>query len=195
MRPETNWNEFYEKAPMEPRPAVVRAVEFFRCNPPSEKTAIDLGCGNGRDTSLLLSEGWHVVAVDNEPEAFEFMKRNLDSDLLDEVEFVCMPFEKLVWRKAMLINAGYSLPFCSKEHFADVMKRIVMHLLPGGLFTANLFGDRDEWKDLSLITRQELMKIFDGFEMIHFEEEEVDGPTLLGPEKHWHMFHITALKK
>ncbi len=31
------------------------------------RSAVDLGCGAGRDARALLRSGWHVLAVDREP--------------------------------------------------------------------------------------------------------------------------------
>src|SRR5688500_4932830 len=35
--------------------------------PGNGRTAIDLGCGAGRETRALLDAGWRVLAIDNEP--------------------------------------------------------------------------------------------------------------------------------
>ncbi len=189
-----SWNEYYEKMVMEPRAASVRALEYFAKHPSTNKSAYDLGCGNGRDSNALLSAGWHVTAVDSEPAAEEYLKKNIAKDLYENLEFVCKPFEEIVWKNVSLIHSSYSLPFCTKESFRDVMSSIADSITPGGLFSGNLFGDRDEWQDISLVTKEEALEIFNGFEMIFFEENEMDGPTAVGPDKHWHVFEITALK-
>ena len=189
-----SWNEYYEKMVMEPRAASVRALDYFARNPSANKTAYDLGCGNGRDSNALLSAGWHVTAVDSEPAAEEYLMKNISKDLYNNLEFICKPFEEIEWENVSLINSSYSLPFCKKESFGFVMKSVTDSISPGGLFTGNLFGDRDEWKDVSLVTKEEALKFFRGFEIIFFEENEMDGPTAVGPDKHWHVFEITALK-
>jgi SAM-dependent methyltransferase len=189
------WKEYYEKMIMEPRPAVTRALEYFAGHPPKKKTAYDLGCGNGRDSNALLDAGWHVIAVDSEPVAIEYLKKNIRKELIKDLDFVCMPFEKINWEKVNLINSSYSLPFCSSENFDAVMKSVTESILPGGLFTGNLFGENDEWKELPLVTKEKVLEIFKDFKMISFEENEYDGGTAIGPDKHWHVFEFTALRK
>ncbi len=188
------WNEFYEKMIMEPRAALVRALDYFSKHPPINRAAYDLGCGNGRDSNALLSAGWNVTAVDSEPAAEVYLKRNIDKELYKNLDFVCKSFDEIDWKTVYLINSSYSLPFCNKESFRDVMNSIANSISPGGLFTGNLFGDRDEWKDKSLVTKQEVFEIFSGFDILFFEESETDGPTAIGTDKHWHIFEITALK-
>ncbi|MGQ9869558.1 hypothetical protein [Leptodesmis sp.] len=35
----------------------------------SSRVAVDLGCGDGRDTVELLRRDWQVLAIDGEPQA------------------------------------------------------------------------------------------------------------------------------
>ena len=55
------------------------------------------------------------------------------------------PFADAQWPDADLVNAGYALPFCPPEHFDAVWQRVVAWVTPGGRFSGQLFGDRDEW--------------------------------------------------
>jgi hypothetical protein len=38
-------------------------------------------------------------------------------------------------------------------------------------------------------------KLFELFEIEALLEKEYDGQTALGENKHWHVFHVVALKK
>lgn len=190
-----SWRDYYEAVRTDPRPALLRGLLYFAEHPPEAKTAYDLGCGNGRDTIALLKDGWKVTAVDSEPSAIEFIHNNLGNVIQEDLNFICSSFEEVVWRKATLVNAGYSLPFCTREHFNGMMQSVTKSIKKGGMFTGNFFGTRDEYQDLSLVTRQDLTEMFSGFEMLYFTEEEFNGPSVSDPEKHWHIFEVTALKK
>ena len=45
------------------------------------------------------------------------------------------------------------------------------------------------------LSKEQVLNLFDKFEIIHFEEIERDGKTGLGKMKHWHLYEIIARKK
>jgi tellurite methyltransferase len=47
---------------------------------------------------------------------------------------------------------------------------------------------------MTFVDRDEALALLDGFELELFEEEEADSVTPRGNAKHWHIFHIVALK-
>lgn len=68
-----------------------------------------------------------------------------------------------------------------------------------GYFIGNFFGNKDSWvnikKDVFFMEKEEVLKLFEDFEIISFNEVERDGKTGLGKIKHWHTFEIIAKKK
>lgn len=66
-----------------------------------------------------------------------------------------------------------------------------------GIFTGQLFGDKDEWngsENMTFHTKAEAINLFANFEVLDFEEEEADKPTAAGIMKHWHVFHFILRK-
>lgn len=189
-----SWKEYYEKMTLEPRAAVVRALDYFEKTPTNDKKAIDLGCGNGRDTITLLKNGWDVIAVDSEPLAIEYIKKNLEPEMESRLSFQCESFENVKWQDVSMINASFSLAFCPKESFENVWSNIRKSVVKGGLFSGNFFGQKDEWNELRQVTKEELRTMLNGFELKFFSEEETDKESATGPVKHWHVFEVTALK-
>lgn len=43
--------------------------------------------------------------------------------------------------------------------------------------------------------KEEVLKLFEGFDIVYFNEVEKDGKTGLEKIKHWHTFEIIAKKK
>jgi len=44
------------------------------------------------------------------------------------------------------------------------------------------------------LSKEQVLKLFNDFKIINFQEEERDGKTGLGEIKHWHTFDIIAQK-
>lgn len=165
---------------------------IFRSSAP---LAIDLGCGEGRDTTELLRRGWRVLAIDAEQEAIDRLLARHDLTNQDNLTTQVATFERTEFPTCDLFNAAFSLPFCPPAHFPDVWRRIVNAIAPGGRFIGQFFGDRDDWAMIegrSHHRRAELDGLFSEFIIEKLQEEERDGSDALGFAKHWHVFHIMA---
>ncbi|HEY9299669.1 MAG TPA: class I SAM-dependent methyltransferase [Phormidium sp.] len=198
---EENWAQYYKAvAGRVPRPTLLTALDNFEreLTPSSRRFAVDLGCGEGRDTVELLRRGWQVLAIDGNPEAFEQMKLRSDLQNLELLETKIAKFEQIDWRETDLVNASFCLPFCPPEYFPKLWENIVGNLRSGGRFCGQLFGDRDDWAKNptnSHFTQKEVEKLLEPFEIETLRIEEEDGKTALQEPKHWHIFHIVARKK
>ena len=154
---------------------------------------VDLGCGQGRDTFAMLERGWRVLAIDAEPEAIERLRARAGDE--PRLETRVASFAEAEWPQADLVNAGYALPFCPPARFDAVWERLVGSVRPGGRFSGQIFGDRDEWAgdgSMTFMTRTEALRRLEPFELERFDEEDEDGKTALGDAKHWHVFHVIA---
>jgi SAM-dependent methyltransferase len=194
-----DWNNYYKAVEgRPPRETLLKALSSFDTEPTQARFAVDLGCGDGRDTVELLRRGWQVLAIDAEQKAFDRLlsRPDLPQDLLQTQQ---MRFEALTLPASVnLINASFCLPFCPIDRFPHLWQTIVSPLTVGGRFCGHLFGDRDSWvkyPDRSHHTRQQVETLLQPFDVEWLEEEEHPGVTALGEEKDWHIFHIVARKR
>jgi SAM-dependent methyltransferase len=200
MQPD--WAAYYRAVEgRPPRPTLLKALSLFdsELNRKNANTcyAIDLGCGDGRDTVELLQRGWRVLGIDAEAEAIERLRQRPDADFtrltteITRFELLTLP------RSVDLINASFTLPFCPPARFPHLWSEIVASLRSGGRFCGQLFGERDSWATDPAMThhsRKQVEVLLQPFVVEYFEEEEQPGTTALGEEKHWHIFHIVARK-
>ncbi|VAX36013.1 SAM-dependent methyltransferase [hydrothermal vent metagenome] len=198
-----DWPAYFDVvAGKPPRETLTAALDAFEAEgrPTAENQpplAIDLGCGEGRDTAELLGRGWRVLAIDGHPDAIRRLGERDDLVPADRVEIRYEPFEGLVLPRAMLVNASFSLPFCPPEHFEALWAAICEAIEPGGRFAGQFFGDRDDWApipDRSHQTRAEAEALLARFEVELFEEVEDDSKDALENPKHWHRFDVVARK-
>jgi ubiquinone/menaquinone biosynthesis C-methylase UbiE len=105
----------------------------------SGQTVVDLGCGTGAVTRLMLStvDGLVVVAADPSAEMLEEAKTNL-SDVAAKVIFVRAGAENISKHLPTKVDA---VVFCSAIHLTNdkgkVMREISKVLRPGGRFAFN----------------------------------------------------------
>jgi SAM-dependent methyltransferase len=194
----TNWSDYYKVCDLEPRETTKRAVEIFN----EEKghisgLAIDLGCGNGRDTLAMLNAGFSVYAIDCTDEAIQLMKSHpLPPKLTLETRVA--KFEDIdTLPENLLVNASFSLPFCHPDNFSKLWNVIKSSIMPGGRFAGHFFGEKDDWSkhsDMSSVNNNSLNELFTGFQIEELQEREWDGESATGPVKHWHVFSVVAKK-
>ena len=221
-----NWPKYFDTmANLPARPTLMKALERFELEEQAsgkaagltgrqaisadaavQRRAIDLGCGEGRDTAELLRRGWSVVAIDGSRDGLDRVEKRVragcDERALTRLELVLRSFEEIGaigLPGASLVNASFALPFCPPRAFAGLWGRIVECLEPGGRFAGQFFGDRDAWAglpDRTHHTRAEVLALLAaGFEVESLEEDE-RGPTpgaTIG--KCWHVFHVVAKRR
>jgi len=158
--------------------------------------AVDLGCGDGRDTVELLRRGWRVLAIDSEPEGIARLEARTDLENREQLTTLCAKMEDARWPEADLVNSSFALPFCPPERFPILWQRIIESIRTGGRFAGQFFGPRDDWAKtgLTIVTRSALDALFAAFEIERLDEEETDGTAPPGGTKHWHIFHVVARK-
>ena len=197
-----DWSAYYRAvAGRPPRDTLLKALERFElAKPPkSSRFAVDLGCGDGRDTVELLNRGWQVLAIDGNEEAIAklYDRKDIDSTWL---ETQVMRFESLILPNSVdLINSSFALPFCRPDDFPTLWLKIIASLRSGGRFCGQLFGDRDTWAttypNMTHYPKSQVEQLLKSFNVEYFEEEEHHGETAIGEQKYWHIFHIIASKK
>ncbi len=181
-----------------PRETLVWALERFGTEQADEpRLAIDLGCGEGRDTVELLRRGWRVLAIDDEPDALRRIETRPDLDGRERLETQRASMESVELPKADLVNASYALPFCRPGSFERLWAQIDNAIRPGGRFSGQLFGETDDWAaldDRTHHTRDEVLELLRPFEIeVLVEEQKAPNPASAYP-KRWHMFHVVARK-
>ncbi|MBD2177496.1 class I SAM-dependent methyltransferase [Pseudanabaena sp. FACHB-1998] len=199
---DNDWTAYYQAvAGRPPRGTLLKALNLFELekSPKSPLFAVDLGCGDGRDTVELLERGWQVLAIDGNEEAIAMLRdrKDIDSTLL---ETQVMSFENLTIPNSQdLINSSFALPFCHPDDFPNLWNKIIASLRVGGRFCGQLFGDRDTWAttytNMTHYPKPQVEQLLQSFKVEFFEEEEHHGVTAMGEQKYWHIFHIVASKK
>jgi len=194
-----SWQEYYARTGTRPpRPTLLFALDRFDAEGLAGGFAVDLGCGNGRDTIELLRRNWRVLAIDAEPDAIAGLLARTDLPPGARLETLVARFEDADWPAAELVNASFALPLCPPARFAALWRRITASLRPGGRFSGQLYGERDTWAGdatITVHTRAAAEALLDGLEVEHFREEEDDSVTPRGRPKHWHIFHIVARRR
>ena len=175
------------------------------------KLAVDLGCGDGRDTVEMVKRGWRVVANDTSEEGLrrlvgrlEAMERSGEvggAGAVGRVTLNRKPFTVMEVPRCWFVNASFSIPHCHRHEFGPMWARIVAAIEPGGRFAGQFFGVRDSWTGANdgvvrtFHTREEVERMLVAFELEHFEEVEKPGKTSMGDPKYWHVFHVVGRKR
>lgn len=183
-------NKFYKitknKPPSE---LLVKALKYVT----RKDKALDIGAGALKDTHYLLKLGFTVTAIDKSclmAKEAELIKSDKFHYFISS--FVDFDFFK---NKYDIVSAMYSLPFNSPDNFDVVLKKIKQSLVSGGIFCGQFFGVNDEWNTNSKMTfhtEEQIKELFTDMKILLLDEEEKDGKTALGTQKHWHIFHIIA---
>lgn len=99
MNDKVYWSNYYleNNKPTEPSTFAKFVIDKLDKN----KTLIELGCGNGRDSVFFSKQGLNVIAVDQVDNEIKFLNEHYSDDNLN---FVCDDFTNLKESKSDLIN-------------------------------------------------------------------------------------------
>lgn len=197
--PVTNkyWDAYFKSKLNDP-PAgfVVVALNNLKQNNP-DKIAIDLGCGVGHETLELLKKGYHVVAIDGQEQAFDYMKQLPNMPQYENhLKTVVSSFEKLNFAElpeADMIVASFALPFMKPQDFNRVWAQVKGKIKPGGYFVGNFFAPDFSFfaekfrHSMTFHSKAEAMALFNGFEIVGFQEVNVPA-TKAGTMNHYYAF-------
>jgi SAM-dependent methyltransferase len=185
-----------------PRETLVKALDGFarEAETLGEELpfAIDLGCGEGRDTLELLRRGWRVLAIDESQDGLDLLTPRVLPGDRERLEVRRAAFHGLALPRCRLLNASFCLPFCPPADFPALWHEIVASIQPGGRFAGQFFGDRDDWASLpdrTHHTRAQVESHLREFDLEMFQEEDRRSPHSTGEMKQWHVFHVVGKRK
>ena len=160
------------------------------------RKAVEIGFGAGNDTLELIRRGWHVLAVDAEVSAAEFLARRVPPRGRSRLTTLVAPMEGLRFPRTDLVYASFSLPFCDPDRFPELWTNLRRAVRPGGHIAVVLFGDRDEWRGkrrFSFHSRRQIAGLSRGWNTEMLRETVEEGRSFEGP-KHWHFFELILEK-
>jgi hypothetical protein len=143
----------------------------------------------------MLTFGWRVLALDGEPGTRDQVLATTQGSAPERLTIETIHFLDLIALPAAdLVYAGYPLLYVHPDDFARVWALILSSLRPGAWFAGNFSGDRDSWADNpdeTFLSEEAVRALFEGMEIMSFNEEDEDGQADSGP-KHWHVFDVIA---
>ena len=162
------WNRKYKEKPalLESRPPSPMVAEYALKT--KGRNAIDLACGNGRNTIFLAVNGFHVDAVDISSVALKDLQcrvKKLDVALLESDLDTFVPETH---RYDLAVMTNY-LDRALIVRMAEALKR-------GGLFIIETYmvHPENEKKDSNpdfLLDKEELLELFNGdFDILEYRE-------------------------
>jgi SAM-dependent methyltransferase len=194
--PEGDWDEYFAAIATKPLHPLYGQLDRLLGDPGS---ACELGCGVGQGVLHLAELGWRVLAVDAMDEPLEILRSRLPTDSAEQVSIQQAFIEDLDMppQSFDLVVAGFSLFFVSREELPGVWERIVASIRPGGLFMGQILGRNDSWatEAYTAMGQEEGKRLFEGFEVLHWDHVERDGKAVHGYPKHWDVTHVIARKR
>jgi SAM-dependent methyltransferase len=196
-----DWPGYYDAVQgRAPRDTLLRAIEAFDREglPAGDRLALDLGCGEGRDTLELLIRGWRVVAIDPCRDGIDRLLSRVEEDHRSRLDVRLEQVEDADLPMAPLVNVSFSIPFFDPTRFDEFWPRLVRAVAPGGRFAGQFFGDRDDWASIPgrlHHTREQVDRLLAPFHVEQLDEIERDGKDAFANPKHWHVYHVVARKR
>ena len=151
FQPPRDWDAVYAASPdhlfgEEPSQLAHSALRFFRMfgGDPAGSLALDLGCGEGRDTAFLAEAGFQVVARDVAPSGLEkaralLARRGIPLSRVDIAQADVRAFEYLPDTYDLTLAANV-FQFLPPDEVPSHIKRLQSATRPGGLCAVGVFS-------------------------------------------------------
>lgn len=170
-----------------------RYLEPFLAMLPPQASILELGCGGGHDTELMIARGFDVRPTDGIPEIAKAAERRLG------IPVATLLFGDLdedsaydgIWANACLLHVP-------KEELSDILSRIHRALKKGGLFYASFKAGESDGRDqferyYNYPSRDWLATAYHAFrwQKVAIKSEQGSGYDLKPTD--W--LHVTAVKR
>jgi tellurite methyltransferase len=203
-----HWPEYYAvTVDRPPWPTVLAALDRFAEEDGGSghdghdgrgRSAVDLGCGAGRDAREILRRGWRVLAIDREASAIETLRAATPEADLPRLETIVGDLDGVDVPVCDLVNASISLPFLTSDAYWRTWAGALAAVASGGRVSAMLFGERDESADDPTMTcppPDAIRETLADFEIEHWSVTEEDGQTALGEPHHFQIIEVVARRR
>ncbi len=153
------WDSRYRKhmGGTEPSLIVKEYADLASCG-----NALDIACGNGRNSLYLAEKGFKVDAVDISTEAMDHLAGKNPN-----INVICQDIDTWIIPEnlyEMIIN----IRFLDRRLFPMIHKG----LKPGGVLIIESFSGGK--KDKYCLKQNELLQVFQSFHIIYYKEEKLD---------------------
>ena len=190
------WSEYFKKAMS--RPHNLLTEKAMQLNQSGLSSATDCGCGTGADINYMLEQGYQVYGFDQQHEAIELCQQRFDIN--PSIHLEVNSFENYSYAKVGIVTAHNSLFFAKQDTFKQTWQRITDSIATGGVFTGSFIGNEDSWvihspERFCPVTEEDILTMFNAFDIVQCEEQQYIGDTVLQKQKHWHVFRVLAVKK
>lgn len=186
-----------------PREQLLIALKLGSFAPNS--SALDVGCGPGKEVVELLRAGFDVTAIDPYPSMIELTKSRVREEcpeLLGRLTLACARLEdrcsELAPGAFAIVHAGFVLPFVQEADFPAAVASLLTSVAPGGLFVGQFFGPDDEFVrespsgSMTCHDAEAVRRLLARFEIVLHQEVNRSGSIGKGRAKWWHVHHIVA---
>lgn len=184
------WSDYYQKVIERPHdPRTERAIKSLQGQ---AFTAVDGGCGAGRDTAYLLQQGLVVHAFDPDPDAMKICEKRFEGE--SRLSLTQASFETYDYPLCDVFIAHNALFFCTSD-LTNVWRSMISSVKSGGIISADFLGEKDSWvtsskHDVQAISKENIEALLSECEVLDFLETDRFGKTALGFEKHWHTYSV-----
>ena len=166
-------------------------LDFLNLN-----TVLDLGCGPGNESNFFIEKGFDVTAVDYNQKCLQTIEQRFPKLVNhNKFNFVHSRIENYEWNTFDVVISLKALPFLSKNSFRTTLLKIAQNISPNGIFIAKVFGEKDDWQECALTTKEEVEEIFSDFMFLEFNDIVANTTTVADNEKSSHLIDFIVQKK
>lgn len=162
----TNFSIFFEhfKDRTDPSNVLKDALEKFDSDDSFQKatearSAFDVGAGTGRDTLVLLNEGWNVTALDSSSTGLEIIINRIPKESLPNVELLQRSFEEIeATRTYDLVLSNWAIDYVAPENYNSVLDTLKRMVAMDGRLAISFFANEHtgiKKTDIHTLHRQE----------------------------------------
>jgi SAM-dependent methyltransferase len=161
----------------EPSHGLLKAIDAGYINSDGSNL-LDLGCGNGRNSFYLASQGFDVTSVDFSNEALELVRQRLKSDKYLKLQSYDLstdiPFDDETFD--YVLDSYFHCHFVNIDIWTHILQEIHRTLKTGGTLISIQLSTSDEYyisqKDRDIEEGFTSRDTGNGFEKLHLEDKK-----------------------